>query len=100
MIAACVFASNPSSAGNPYGPPVALWEGSDDYILPYTTVFFADRSTGFPTSWEWKIFGGVFAITQEAQYYFTHDGDYPISLTVTNEYGSDTYTNLIHVTSV
>jgi PKD repeat protein len=100
MMVAAVIGGNPASAGNPYGPPDALFFASEDFVSPFTTVYFTDGSTGFPTSWDWKINGITFATTQNASYYFPTNGVYAITLIVTNAYGSDGYTIPIYVSDV
>lgn len=99
MMVAAVIGGSPVSAGNPYGPPVADFIASEEFVAPFTTVEFHDISTGFPTAWDWKINGVTFATTQHASYYFTSDGTYIITLVVTNEYGLGSDTKPIFVSS-
>ena len=100
---ACIFAGNPVGASNPYGPPDANWyRFPDNTIAAFTTVYFYDSSTGFPTSWEWRFdspTGTIFATTQNASYYFTADGVYIICLVAINAYGSDVFVNAVIVDS-
>ncbi len=103
MIAACVFASSPSGGATPpYGPPVAGFVPSQPSVPIFSTVYFYDTSTGFPTSWAWHLgdaSGPIFAITQFPSYFFTNPGDYEITLVVTNEYGTDSFSDTIEVYS-
>lgn len=100
MMVAAVIGGNPSSAGNPYGPPVGDFIASSEELPPYNTVYFTDISTGFPTAWEWRINGVTFANTKNASYYFTSEGFYAITLIVTNAYGLGSHTIPINVTNV
>lgn len=102
MIAACIFASAPSGGDTPpYGPPVANFSPSEPTVPIYSPVNFYNTSTGFPTSFEWRFGdenGTLFSIDPyTATYYFTSPGFYPITLVVTNEYGTDFHTETIEV---
>jgi PKD repeat protein len=101
MMAACIFASSPNGGdAPPYGPPVAAFAPSDPVTPIYSTVNFYDQSTDNPTSWEWRLGdenGTIFSIDQNSSYYFTSPGSYPITLVVTNEYGTDFHTIIIEV---
>ena len=57
-------------------------------------IAFADLSTGSPTAWQWSFPGGTPATSteQNPRVYYTRDGVYDVTLTVSNADGSDTKT--------
>jgi len=59
-----------------------------------TTVSFTDQSTsnGTITSWQWNFGDGTTSTEQNPQHQYSSSGLYTVSLTVTDEYGSDTMT--------
>ena len=54
------------------------------------SVVFTDHSTGYPTSWNWNFGDGQGSTQQNPVHTYWAGGDYTVSLTVTNEYGSST----------
>jgi PKD repeat protein len=87
-------------------PPVAQFIASSTSPASNTTVTFTDQSTNIPTSWSWSIspntfvfVGGTTASSQNPQVQFTTLGQYSVSLTATNAYGTDSEvkTNYINV---
>ena len=56
------------------------------------TVGFTDASTGSPTEWSWDFGDGGSSTDQDPEYTYTVAGNYTVSLTATNEEGSDTAT--------
>jgi PKD repeat protein len=63
------------------------------------TVEFTDRSTGYPTSWKWNFGDGKESADQNPVHTFWSSGDYTVTLTASNEYGTSDVTKayLIHV---
>jgi PKD repeat protein len=63
------------------------------------TVVFTDRSTGYPTSWNWDFGDGQTSTEQNPVHIFWAQGNYAVTLTVTNDKGTSTITKqyLIHV---
>lgn len=53
-------------------------------------VQFTDQSL-LAGAWEWDFGDGTSSTEQNPQHQYTEDGTYTVSLTVTNEYGEDTY---------
>ena len=53
-------------------------------------VLFKDRSTGNPTSWLWDFGDGNTSSSQNPNHSYKSAGSYTISLTVSNQYGSNT----------
>ena len=63
------------------------------------TVEFTDQSTGYPTSWKWNFGDGKESADQNPVHTFWSSGDYTVTLTASNEYGTSDVTKayLIHV---
>ena len=97
MMNCLIFASDPGAAPNPYPAPTAAFLPDGGFEDNYTVIQFSDQSTGFPTSWTWKINGSVFSIIQNPAYYFSQPGSYEIELTATNDYGSDSVSWTFHI---
>ncbi len=72
-------------------PPVADFEGVPLLGASPLIVDFTDLSTGTPTSWNWTFGDGAYATIQNASHTFTTSTSryYNISLTATNDGGSD-----------
>jgi len=64
-------------------------------------VSFTDHSTNDPTTWQWDFGDGNSSTQQNTTHTYNINGFYSVTLTVTNEYGTDTQTktNLINVSS-
>ena len=60
-------------------------------------VRFTDESSGDIDSWSWKFGDGYVSTEQNPSYTYTEGGDYTVSLTVSNEAGSDTATLVVTV---
>jgi PKD repeat protein len=54
------------------------------------TVNFNDTSEGEPTSWNWDFGDGTNSTVENPVHTYCHSGKYDITLTVTNEMGSNT----------
>lgn len=63
-------------------------------------VQFTDKSTGAPTTWKWDFGDGASSTEQNPKHTYTTLGTYTVTLTASNENGSDTTskTNLIVTT--
>lgn len=63
-------------------------------------VQFTDKSTGAPTTWTWDFGDGASSTEQNPKHTYTTLGTYTVTLTASNENGSDTTTktNLIVTT--
>lgn len=89
-------------------PPVNSAPVADFYGAPTTipvggSVNFTDNSTNSPTSWSWTFTGGTpgTATTQNpAGITYNAVGTYPVSLTATNSFGSDTETKTGYINVV
>ena len=61
------------------------------------TVSFTDQSIGNPTSWSWNFGDGNTSTAQNPSHTYTAAGTYDVSLTATNEAGSDTMTKMAYI---
>jgi PKD repeat protein len=87
-------------------PPVAAFSASSVAPPLSSTVTFTDQSTNIPTSWTWSFspntvvyVGGTSASSQNPKVQFTALGQYSVTLTAANAYGTDpeVKTNYINV---
>jgi len=79
--------------------PIANFSADSSSICAGGTVSFSDLSGNTPTSWSWSIspstysfVNGTSSSSQNPQVSFSAAGNYQISLTATNTFGSDTET--------
>ncbi len=79
-------------------PPAAAFTATPTAGLAPLTVQFTDLSGGRPTSWHWDFGDGTSSTTQNPQHTYTTPGTYTVTLTATNEYGSDTETKTDYIT--
>jgi PKD repeat protein len=56
------------------------------------TVSFTDNSTGIPTAWLWNFGDGNTSNLQNPTHTYSNAGTYTVSLTATNQFGSNTST--------
>ncbi len=72
-------------------PPVADFTADQTTVLVGSTVNFTDLSSNSPTSWSWSFTGGTptSSTTQNPSVVYNTVGDYTVTLTATNAYGSD-----------
>ncbi|MBK9358779.1 MAG: PKD domain-containing protein [Bacteroidales bacterium] len=94
------------SCFDPATPPVAAFSASDLGPAISSTVTFTDLTANVPTSWAWSFtpstvtyVNGTSASSQNPQVQFNALGQYTVTLTATNAYGSDSEikTNYINV---
>ncbi|MCC7231403.1 MAG: PKD domain-containing protein, partial [Bacteroidia bacterium] len=80
---------------NPCLPPVADFSADSTSVCERSCVNFTDQSLNGATSWVWNFPGGLPATSTSPNptgiCYFT-PGSYPVTLIVSNQYGSDTLT--------
>lgn len=64
-------------------------------------VGFIDTSKGTPTSWNWSFGDRTYSTIKNPTHSYINEGNYTVSLTVSNEAGNDTLirTNYVKVTS-
>ena len=56
------------------------------------TVKFTDKSTGVPAAWKWSFGDGTTSTKQNPTHEYLQEGNYKVTLTVTNAAGSNTTT--------
>ena len=80
-------------------PPEAAFTGSPTTVAPGQSVQFTDQSTNNPTSWSWNFGDGSTANTsRNPTHTYNSPGNYTVTLTVTNSYGSDAETKTGYIT--
>ncbi|AKB34216.1 cell surface protein [Methanosarcina siciliae HI350] len=62
------------------------------------TVNFTDDSTGSPTSWSWDFGDGTNSTEQNPSHTYNSTGNYTVSLTVSNDGGSDSEVKIDYIT--
>lgn len=102
---AAINANNDTIWATPGAPgcqvaPVADFEGNPTSVQVGNNVDFTDLSLNNPTSWSWDFEGGTPATSTEENPSIQYNtaGTYDVSLTVTNQYGSDTKTITDYIT--
>lgn len=73
-------------------PPIAAFSTESTVICAGTCIDFTDESTGNPTSWNWDFDGGnplVSTAINPKNVCFDTPGTYAVTLTVSNNAGSD-----------
>ncbi len=80
--------------------PVASFSAKPTSGKAPLMVAFNDTSTGIPTSWKWTFGDGKTSTEQNPKHQYLQEGNYKVTLTVTNAAGSSTATktNYIKVT--
>lgn len=96
------------TAGSAVIPPVADFSADDITPDVGQTVTFTDQSANIPTSWSWSIEGtpgtdyqfmdSTSTTSQNPKVQFLKAGTYDVSLTATNDGGSDTKSETDYIT--
>ncbi|MDD4138228.1 MAG: PKD domain-containing protein, partial [Methanoregula sp.] len=63
-------------------------------------VKFTDTSDMSPTGWNWSFGDGNFSVLQNPEFTYTVPGNYPVSLNVSNAYGSNTTTRTGYINAI
>jgi PKD repeat protein len=86
----------------PGQPPAANFSASATTITEGGSVTFTDLSTNNPTAWDWTFAGGTpgTSTVQNPTITYNIPGNYTVTLTATNEYGSDTETKIDYITVI
>lgn len=80
-------------------PPVAEFTADNTSIAVGGTVNFTDQSANDPTVWSWDFHGGATNSTlQNPSVSFNTAGTYDVTLTVSNDQGSDVLTKTAYIT--
>lgn len=78
-------------------PPVANFSANKTSSCN-GTISFTDLSTNAPTAWLWDFGDGQTSNTQNPSHTYTSNGTFSVTLTATNQYGSDTITKQNYIT--
>ena len=84
-------------------PPIANFSANQTNIPTGGQVQFTDLSTGTPTSWSWSFPGGTPAtstLQNPPLIIYNTAGQYNVSLTVTNSFGTNTNTKTNYITVI
>jgi len=88
-----IYVSDPAEVTIPHVDPVASFTTDGLQILPGDTVTFTDTSSGSPVSWLWTFGGNEgTSASQNPTHQFDLEGQYSVSLLVTNSSGDTSYT--------
>lgn len=91
----CISAMGSASAAD--SPSANFTSNTTNGSTPLS-VQFNDTSTGSPTSWYWNFGDGKTSTEQSPAHNYTKNGNYSVSLTVTNVAGSDSLTKSNYIT--
>ncbi|MBC34578.1 MAG: hypothetical protein CL663_02450 [Bacteroidetes bacterium] len=80
--------------------PVPNFKADHELIIEAETVQFTDQSTNTPTSWLWDFGDGSNSTEQNPAHAYSTKGEYTVSLTSTNQYGSNTITKTKYITVI
>ncbi|HON81942.1 MAG TPA: PKD domain-containing protein [Methanoregulaceae archaeon] len=80
-------------------PPVATFQADRRLGEVPLTVRFTDLSTGSPSSWLWNFGDGGTSVERETMHTYSTPGEYTVTLTVTNPYGSNSRTEPAFITA-
>ena len=70
--------------------PVAAFSADKTHGTKPFRVYFTDESTNDPTSWHWDFGDGNTSAQKNPEHTYSVAGTFNVSLTVTNDYGSNT----------
>jgi PKD repeat protein len=70
--------------------PVADFKADRQVGKAPFVVEFTDLSSNSPTAWKWNFGDGTTSSEQNPRHIYLREGSYDVSLTATNQYGSDT----------
>jgi hypothetical protein len=76
------------------GPPIASFSFT---VNANRIVEFNDTSSGDPSGWHWDFGDGSTSNQQSPVYQYGADGDFIVTLTVTNPFGSSQASQLVHI---
>jgi len=80
--------------------PVAAFSFAPAAPFVGDNVVFTDESTGGPTSWAWQFGDGGTSAVQNPTYAYGAAGTYTVTLTATNDLGSDTESHDVVVAEI
>lgn len=74
-------------------------DASFTYTASGLTINFENTTVG-GTTYEWEFGDGASSTDENPTHTYTENGSYSVTLTVTNDCGEDTYTDILDVTSI
>jgi len=77
--------------------PIAAFSATPTSGKLPLTVKFTDKSTGVPTAWKWSFGDGTTSTNQNPTHEYLQEGNYKVTLTVTNAAGSNTTTKKSYI---
>jgi len=77
--------------------PVAVFSASPTSGKVPLTVKFTDKSTGLPVKWKWSFGDGTTSRDKNPEHQYLQEGNYKITLTVSNAAGSNTATKINYI---
>ena len=95
IISVFVVSCNKEPEGD---PPVAGFTADKTAVTVGESIQFTDNSTESPTSWSWDFGDGNNSSSQNPTHSYDTEGTYSVSLTATNEFGSDDATMTDYIT--
>ena len=78
-------------------PPNAAFSADPSSGSAPLLVSFVDESINLPMSWQWDFGDGTTSNEQNPQHTYQEAGKYTVTITVSNEYGSDTETKIDYI---
>ncbi|WP_211531212.1 PKD domain-containing protein [Methanocalculus chunghsingensis] len=79
-------------------PPKAAFDADITFGSAPLAVQFSDRSTGSPKEWIWNFGDGTTSIRRHPSHTYTGEGVFPVSMTIKNEFGTDTISRMGYIT--
>jgi PKD repeat protein len=79
-------------------PPTAAFSANPTSGFVPLTVGFTDESGNLPSAWAWDFGDGEGSTQQNPSHTYWAAATYTVTLTATNDYGSDTLTKLNYIT--
>ncbi len=79
------------------GVPIADFSVYQTSICPDSSAQFFNRSINNPASWLWDFGDGNASVSQNPSHLFSEAGNFTVSLTVTNRFGSDVETKTEYI---
>ncbi|MCU1474569.1 PKD domain-containing protein [Amnibacterium sp.] len=93
-----LFTTSPFGAGSAPATPRAGFSATPTSGSSPLAVSFTDASTGPPTSWAWDFGDGGTSTDRSPQHTYTAGGVYTVTLTVTNDTGSNSVARTSEIT--
>ncbi len=79
-------------------PPHADFYASNTWVAVGQTVFFYDQSANAASNWSWSFGDGESSLEKNPSHIYSEDGNYTVSLSVSNSFGNDTEVKTNYIT--